>query len=328
MSKETSWKDEDWTKKHYQEDAIYKEVEEQIRLLVTATIGNHDFKGLSPDTHRDRVCRQVALALYSNLKDKFKPSSKEDWIDLTKSQPSHWNFVLLGKAGPVVWSDNNFACRHFREEQQVTPYFLIKLAHRLRLQSIEVNWEAIKHTLLKGGRWRVISSPATPQARKRWAPEFEKIEPTQKYPAPWKIANMFSIGPFKDEIKGKECEVMMPCRVQNDGVMYIPKDGLHVDPDGNIEAVWVLKGIEPPQTPGRNPAHVRADQLDRLLDAAMKKLGAYELDLAKANDRIKELEDINFHLDASIQTLKAKLDRPMTVEIEIDPLTGNVKRVG
>ena len=103
--------------------------------------------------------RQVALALYVNIHDKFQGDSAM-LKRMTKNQQSHWNFMLLGTSRPPrPMKDMKRTAFFGRAEQVVTIHFLCKCLKRLRLQGIEFDWQIFSDAMAEGTRWRVMASP-------------------------------------------------------------------------------------------------------------------------------------------------------------------------
>ena len=173
------------------EKPIWEEVGNHIGLLADVVCeGQLDMQHLEGTPLYQAVARQVMLVIYSNLQHRFDPDSKR-LKELTASQQSHWNFMLLGKLGDSTWDGTTEEAE--RIEQPVTRYFLCKLIHRLQLHGWDIDWQGIQGELEKGSRWRVLSSPASAEPRARWAQDYNNLMPSLDYPSPWSIANKYKV---------------------------------------------------------------------------------------------------------------------------------------
>ena len=99
MTEKKQWLDADWSKADYMKCDQWGEALHEVKNICELTAHVPEFAMmLDEGEHARAIARQVVLVVYSNLQAKFKPTDQE-LIDLTKSQQSHWNFVLLGKLG-------------------------------------------------------------------------------------------------------------------------------------------------------------------------------------------------------------------------------------
>lgn len=303
--------DEDWSQTSYYNKPVWQEVESNIARIQASTIDQPDFSVLSAKDHANAVRRQIMLAVWDNLENRFHPND-ERLIELTRSRQSHWNFMLLGALNGQK-----------RVEQAVTDYFLVKLAHRLSLHGITINWPEIEESLKSGSRWKLLTSPSAAEPRERWMKKYgENPYPDIDYPAPWTISNEFS---FRSDTK----QLIWPCKVQNDGVFWIPKEGFKPDDQGRVIGKWVLLGVEPPSTEKLSEADkANTTRLVDLLTDCTRKLAEAQFELAAAKQRIEELEGENRDLQFNMAALEETHRRPIRFELELDPLTGEVVRTG
>ena len=326
--------DEKWTKTVYMRNPIWEEVKARVAEVVDAMRGDYDL-GFGPDSPRHvsfedvqvfAAQRQVALAIYANLHDKFQGDSDmlKKW---TRNQQSHWNFMLLGQAW-VRGHEGDGLCddtlMRGRQEQYVTQHFLCKCIMRMRLLGVEFDWDAFTQAIVDGGRLRVMSSPMRKPQRNFWIKKYGERKPSLDYPSPWKIAEEFCTPPIElgemhtmkvwhydyhtDDYVFGEFEYdreVRSCTVQNDGVFFIPGpgDGRVVEGEGFEASIrpWFLKGMDQPDSlsqlddPSINRARFK-EILRDALNAAMK-----------AEQRAKDLERTVAKLEAEVARNEATI---------------------
>lgn len=335
MVAEKSWEDQAWTKTTYQRQPIWEEVGSQIEMLTQITCESQDMRHLDGVALYQAVARQVVLVIYSNLQHRFDPDSKQ-LKELTASQQSHWNFMLLGKLGPSRWNGSTEEAE--RIEQPVTRYFLCKLIHRLRLHGWDINWKAIEDELSRGSRWRVLSSPASSEPRARWAKDFGSVMPSLDYPSPWSIANRYKVTvdhpePVEveqlfEDAKMRERKIW-PCRVQNDGIFLI-RPGAAIEMEGTtITAtnLWVIDGLEPPTTLDEDYEKQNTTRLIDLLKQSMRRVDELELQGKADAVEIGALSEMLEEAHEEIARLKKQMASPVDLRIVIDPVTGAVTHI-
>lgn len=310
--------DEKWTKTKYTEHPIWEEVEGKVSEVVKATIHCQDMAapaywteeiGLSEEEWREDVIqRQVALAIYANISDKFQGDSDmlKKW---TRNQQSHWNFMLLGQARVRVHPEMERTIFKGRGEQVVTLHFLCKCIMRMRLMAVEFDWKSFTEALVEGGRWRVMASPMRKPHRTRWLHKYGDVKPSVDYPAPWKIAEEFCTQPIplpepqsRKLVQWSEehqTEIIdeyeydhevRSCTVQNDGVFFIPASGSASVDGGFFQATmrpWLLLGME------------QADGLRELDDPS--------IDRARFKEILKGALNVAIESEEKIRQLEMKL---------------------
>ena len=283
--------------------------------------------------------RQAALAIYENVLA-FKPDAGM-LKNLTGFKQSHWNFQLLGTLGSYVKYPNEHTAEYSRVEQQFTEYFLVKLVHRLKQHGITIDWERLNNSLIEGCRWRVMASPASSLLRKKWALEYgHNPLPHIDYPAPWKIANQYKVeiqlapkSRFKRMVpvsiveNDREVEVThkrQPCRVQVDGVFFIPPGGVQVNDIGKRDTLWVLNGAEDPRA-RFDSGESREKLLAEMCDTLMKQLRELQVKSDVDTEIIHVLEQDLKTAREEVIRLRKKLKASLEVTVVIDPRTGKAK---
>lgn len=330
MAEEKQWEDERWSKKTYMQKPIWQEVGEKVLLIKEATEEAQDFQHLTDADQMTTVARQVMLAIYSNLQHRFDPD-RDGIRELTNSNQSHWNFMLLGKLGESKWDGTTEEAA--RIEQPVTRYFLVKMIYRMRLHGWEIDWEGIEGALVEGCRWRVMTSPMSSEPRERWMDDYTGDPlPSVDYPSPWKLANEYKVtvehpvpvmveaDPFEDP-RPRDKKIW-PCRVQNDGIVFIRPAMLK----GESTNAWVIKGLKPKQDflSDEEPNLVRTM---KLLTYALKERDKvwdeWQADKQILATVMEQLEEAH----QEIAVLKGRMAKPLDLRIVIDPVTGSVKHI-
>ena len=59
-----------------------------------------------------------------------------------------------------------------------------------------------------------------------------------------------------------------------------------------------------------------------------KQIAQLEMQHAEDQNRIRQLEEELYEAHLDIDALKAKLDQPIRLQLEINPLTGKIKKTG
>lgn len=235
MSQESKWEDDFFSESDYRQLAIWEEVDSHIQMLCEKTKSHDDMlwehKRIIPTrvpfpySSRFVIHRQVALAIYSNIFDKYNEDSTM-LEKLTRISTIHWKYILLGTNRkprpygnvPFMWGnishsgltpdDSEYYDVDFgtpsdeelkgdrtiifgKQEQRVNHLFLVKMLFRLRLHGVEFNWNSFASGMQNGGRWIVMSSPYDKGLRKRWLNKYGRLEPSLDYPKPWWIAEEF-----------------------------------------------------------------------------------------------------------------------------------------
>lgn len=335
MAAEKQWEDQGWTKTRYQKEPIWEEVGSHIADIVEATCEADDFVELGQKQKYEAVARQVMLVIYSNLQHRFDPD-RDKIKELTSSQQSHWNFMLLGKLGDSEWTGTTEEAD--RIEQPVTRYFLCKLIHRLRLHGWEIDWDSIAHELERGCRWRVMTSPASAEPRAQWLKDYgSEPKPTVDYPSPWSIANSYKVVVnhpkpiIKDEGFPWETvteKKIWPCRVQNDGIFFIQPEGKEATDDDGVPwfNLWVIKGLEGKDSFERD-AEKDVDRLRQMLTGMAKHMDDMKADLEAYEVQKEQLRSALEEANAEISRLKDQMASPLELRIVIDPVTGAVRHI-
>lgn len=325
--------DEKWTKTAYMRNPIWEEVKAGVNEIANAMRrtsyddgdidGHHDWaekvagRGMTEEEWEIHAAqRQVALAIYANLHDKFHGDS--DMLKkYTRNQQSHWNFMLLGQAWVRGHLDHERTLFRGRQEQFVTLHFLCKCIMRMRLLGVEFDWGSLSQEMVDGARFRVMSSPMRKPQRNFWIKKYGEQKPWLHYPAPWKIAEEFCTPPIElgetqtlrcwhfDPVAKVDCygefeyeREVRSCTVQNDGVFFIPGPGDGRVVEGEVfEASirpWFLKGMEEPDGLSQldDPSIDRARFKEILRDALNAAM--------KAEQRAKDLERTVAKLEAEV----------------------------
>jgi len=338
--------DEKWTKKDYLKTEAWQEVQEKVKLISEAVSDQEDLAHLEGPALMQAVARQVALAVYDCLTEQVLVD-EGDLMKFTRSQQSHWNFMLLGQLDEPWWSAMDTQEAN-RKEQPFTGYFLAKMIHRLHLLKVDVWWEGIMVALVEGKRWRVLASPASGEARKKfkdWQNEFP--EEAAEWPSPWKIANEFKVtvdhshkpievdvsldfigkGDFVPSLTEKtrtRLKKVWPCRLQYDGIIFIDAELMP-----STSKLWVLNGIDPME--GWNDGDDQTYEIEILKE----KLEAAHDEIKRLKNALTVVEAKEFSLDLQVHGLEADLREAReqlkvlgseTVEIRMvyDPKTGTM----
>ena len=363
-----AFSDNVWTKTRYRQDPIWEETEDHIRDVVIVT-GKHPdmqpdkserFYGVEQESAEYKAQRQVALAIYANIHDKFQGSS--DMLqEMTRNQQSHWNFMLLGTAAqPRIVDGEGDNVGYFdtvffgRMEQVVTLHFLCKCLKRLRIQGVEFNWKQFKKMMGAGDRYRLMSSPSGKEARAKWVKKYGEMRPCLEYPAPWKIAEEFrSVRTATTSFTSDVCKVnaykktgdvneigdygielvkdfeytfeMRSARIQNDGVFFIPADGpAQVESGLFIAEVkpWFLKGMDQPDGLAEldDPSINRA-RFKEILQVAIQQATEAEQRAGKLQLEVGALRQDNEDLKNRLKHEKVKVKKLTDRLKMIDQLT-------
>lgn len=341
--------DEKWTKKDYLKTEAWAEVQEKVALISEAVSDHEDLAHLEGQDLARAVARQVALAVYDCLTEQVLVD-EGDLMKFTRSQQSHWNFMLLGQLDDPWWSamDTQEADR---KQQPFTGYFLAKMIHRLHLLKVSVWWEGIQAALEEGKRWRVLASPASGEPRKKfkeWQNEFP--EEAAEWPSPWKIANQFKVtvdhshkpvevdvsmdwtgkgefAPKHNETTRTRLKKVWPCRLQYDGIMVIDAELMP-----SSSRVWVLNGIDPME--GWNEGDDQTYEIQML----QEKLADAQDEIKRLKNALTESEAKEFGLDLEVhglrndleetrEQLKAMASDTVEIRMQYNPKTGRIHQL-
>jgi len=340
--------DEKWTKKDYLKTEAWQEVQEKVKLISEAVSDQEDLAHLEGQALMQAVARQVALAVYDCLTEQVLVD-EGDLMKFTRSQQSHWNFMLLGQLDEPWWSAMDTQEAN-RKEQPFTGYFLAKMIHRLHLLKVDVWWEGIMVALVEGKRWRVLASPASGEARKNfkaWQNEFP--EEAAEWPSPWKIANQFKVtvdhshkpievdvsfdfsageyAPSNMERTRTRLKKVWPCRLHYDGIIFIDAQQLP-----SSRRLWVLNGIDPME--GWNEGgdqNYEIENLKEKLADAQDEIKRLKNALTESGAKVFEL-DVEVHglrKDYELKSAQLKALGSETVEIRMiyNPKTGRIEQL-
>lgn len=139
--------------------------------------------------NEERVNRQVALAVYSDLRYNHGYSSATRLKDLTGKSAVYWNFTLLGTTEKTDKDDKDCELT-WRVEQKVTDYFVHSLLNHLAAAGVFLNHAKLADYLAQA-RWRVIAEPQDKNTLAGWRDwcRHEGIEEGVDYPSPWFVSN-------------------------------------------------------------------------------------------------------------------------------------------